>query len=217
MAAAEAGKAGLRAILLEQHFPGTQEGSSAEHVRMWRTMYTEKSHAVLAYKSGDMFGDIERQTGRKILHRYGLLNFGIETDYSAEGTLLSAAKTLTELGKSVRMLSSKDIEREYPFRNLPDNYVGVFQEDNAVIDVGAAISAAAEMAPHDIAFYLRDVAAALHRVLPGAMWRAPVGPSSTTGADPQSSTESSASRAAQIAAMLPEGMRTAIADHIVVL
>lgn len=144
MAAAKAAERGKRVAVVEQHFPGTQEGSSAEHVRMWRTLYNEPNHSRLAYQAGDMYADLERTTGRKILHHHGLLNFGIETDPTPEGTLLAPIETLQELGKPYSVLTAREIEKKYPFRNLPSHYVGIYQPDNAVIDVKNAFAAAIE-------------------------------------------------------------------------
>jgi sarcosine oxidase/L-pipecolate oxidase len=101
-AAAEAAKLGSSVVLLEQHFPGTQEGSSAEHVRMWRTMYTEYNHSRLAYRAGDLYRNVEQTVGMQILHHSGLLNFGVETDSTPEGTLLTPIKTLESIGQRLR-------------------------------------------------------------------------------------------------------------------
>lgn len=54
--------------------------------------------------------------------------------------------TLEQLGRSYRTLDSHEIQREYPFKNLPDHYVGIFQEDNAVIDVKEVMDTAATVA-----------------------------------------------------------------------
>ncbi|HSY15098.1 MAG TPA: FAD-dependent oxidoreductase [Jatrophihabitantaceae bacterium] len=145
MAAAAVARRGKQVVVLEQHFPGTQEGSSAEHVRMWRTLYTEISHSQLAYRAGDLYATIESETSRKILHHHGLLNFGIETDYTPEGTLLTPVETMRTLNRPVRLLSRRDIEREYPFKNLPADYVGIYHADNAVIDVRSAFIAALQL------------------------------------------------------------------------
>lgn len=145
LSAAYAAKSGKSVILLEQHAPGTQEGSSAGHKRMWRTMYSEVEASRMAYMAGDMYADIEQETGIKILDRKGLLFFGAHTDYTPEGTLLAAVETLNELGKPYELLSKDDLERRYPFKNLPDHYLGIFQEDNATTDVKSSIRAAVRL------------------------------------------------------------------------
>jgi sarcosine oxidase / L-pipecolate oxidase len=140
LAAAEsAARSGKSVVLVEQHFPGTQQGSSAGHMRFWRTMYDEIKLSLLAYRSGDLYADLERETGSKLLYRHGLLNFGEETDYTPEGTLLAPVKTLKALDKEFRLLDKNEIEREYGFRDLPEHYVGIYQADNAVTDVKMTI------------------------------------------------------------------------------
>ncbi|CCV09421.1 conserved hypothetical protein [Mesorhizobium metallidurans STM 2683] len=149
MAASYAARSGKKVTLLEQHFPGTQEGSSAGHKRMWRTMYNEAELSKMSYLAGDLYHELEAETGSKILHRKGLLNFGAQTDYTPEGTLLAPIDTLNELGKPYELLDKKEIERRYPFRNLPDHYVGIFQPDNAITDVKAAIATALSLCRRD--------------------------------------------------------------------
>lgn len=134
-------KKGKSVILFEKYFCGTQEGSSAEHLRMWRTMYTEYNHAVLAYKAGDLFKEIEQESNKRLLHKKGLLNFGVETSYTPEGTLLTPLEVYDKLEKKYTILNKKTIEKKYPFKNLPEDYIGIFQEDNAVIDVRSTFDA----------------------------------------------------------------------------
>lgn len=142
MAASYAAKSSQSVTLVEQHFPGTQEGSSAGHIRMFRTMYNEIELSQMAYQSGDLYAEIEAETGRKILHHKGLLNFGAQTEYTREGTLLAPIETLKTLGKPYELLDKAEIERRYPFKNLPEHYVGIFQPDNAATDVKEAIATA---------------------------------------------------------------------------
>jgi len=64
-----------------------------------------------------------------------LLNFGIETNYTPEGTLETAKAVMDQLGKKYTVLNKEQIEKRYPFKNLPDEFSGVYQEDAATIDV----------------------------------------------------------------------------------
>ncbi|MEP5762909.1 MAG: FAD-dependent oxidoreductase [Litoreibacter sp.] len=149
MAASYAAKNGKSVMLMEKHFPGTQEGSSAGHARMWRTMYSEPEASELSYMAGDLYRDIENETGTEILDRRGLLFFGAHTDYTPEGTLLASLETLKNLGKPYEILNKKQMEERYPFKNLPDHYLGIFQKDNAVIDVKSAINAGLALCERD--------------------------------------------------------------------
>lgn len=135
----ECAKQGKSVILLERFSIGNQNGSSAGHVRMWRIMYTEIEHARLAIKAGELYKELEADIGEKILYKNGLLNFGVETDYTPEGTLETAIDVMDQLGKKYTRLNKNQIERRYPFQNLPDNFHGVWQEDGATIDVKKVI------------------------------------------------------------------------------
>jgi len=128
-------KQGNSVILLEKFSIGNQQGSSAEHVRMWRIMYTELNHAKLAIKSGEMFQALEKEADVRLLHKNGLLNFGVETGYTPEGTLNTAVEVMDQLGKKYTRLNKRQIEDRYPFKNLPDDFSGVYQEEAATIDV----------------------------------------------------------------------------------
>ena len=61
-----------------------QAGSSGDLVRMFRTMYTEKFMAELAYKALDIWDDLERDAGDSLRWLSGLLNFG-DPNYGAGG------------------------------------------------------------------------------------------------------------------------------------
>ncbi len=126
---------GQSVTVLEQFEFGNQSGSSAGHVRMWRAAMTEPSHAVMAFESWKMYQELACLADKKLLHKQGLLNFGIETDYTEQGTIETAYEVLTDLGKNCIKYTNKQIEARYPFKNLPDNYFGIYSEDNAVIDV----------------------------------------------------------------------------------
>ncbi|RDI37590.1 FAD-dependent oxidoreductase [Aquicella lusitana] len=130
-----AAKMGQSVIVLEQFSFGNQAGSSAGHVRMWRTAITEASHAKMAFQAGDMYREIERESGQRLLHPHGLLNFGVETEYTAQGTIETAYEVLKSLGHRCIKYTKKQLEERFPFKDLPDNYYGVYHENNAVIDV----------------------------------------------------------------------------------
>lgn len=136
-AAWHAARMGQSVALLEQFEFGNQHGNSAGHVRMWRTAVTEPLQAQLALETGDAYREIESSASQRLLYKRGLLNFGIETDYTEQGTIETAAHVLQKLGKNTIRYSRDQLHRLYPFKNLPANYFGIYSEDNAVIDVKA--------------------------------------------------------------------------------
>lgn len=66
----------------------------------------------------------------------GLLNFG-DPNYSngPEGNLMGPIRNLKRLGLKYRKLTAEEIMNEYPFKDLPKHYVGVFAPDNGCINV----------------------------------------------------------------------------------
>ncbi|KAK4662897.1 hypothetical protein QC763_602240 [Podospora pseudopauciseta] len=89
---------------------------------MPRTIYTEDSMADLAKDAMKLWDKLEKDSGSSLRWMSGLLNFGDKNfgGDSPEGTL---------------MVTAKDIEERYPFKNLPPEWIGLFAPDNGVINV----------------------------------------------------------------------------------
>lgn len=135
-----AAKMGKSVTVLEQYEFGNQQGSSAGHVRMWRAAITEPSHAEMAFHARDLYKELEMESGNKLLYQKGLLNFGVETNYTEQGTIETAYNVLESMGRKCIKYTKDQIEKRFPFKNLPENYYGVYSEDNAVIDVKTLLS-----------------------------------------------------------------------------
>lgn len=128
-------KKNKQVLLIEKNTLGTQDSSSAGHVRMWRTVYDDIEHSKLAYLSGELFKELETVFNTKFINMNGLLNFGTATESTPEGTLLGPIKVLEEMKRPYEKLSKEDIENIYPFKDLPNNYMGLYSPDNGTIDV----------------------------------------------------------------------------------
>ncbi|KAI9924601.1 hypothetical protein MW887_006874 [Aspergillus wentii] len=137
-AAYEVAKSGHSVVVLEKNNFFNQAGSSGDLARMFRTMYTEDFMADLAHDALSLWDELERDAGETGLRLMtGLLNFG-DPKYGAggpEGTLTGPVPNLKRLGMAYKKYTKADIERKYPFRNLPQNYEGIFAPDNGVINV----------------------------------------------------------------------------------
>ena len=129
-------KAGKSVLVLERFNFFNQSGSSNDLVRMFRTMYTQDFMANLAYQSIQVWSALEADAGQALIWMSGLLNFG-DPDYRSgpEGNLLDPIKNMERLGLPYKILKAPEIERQYPFRGLPSNFVGVFAPTNGCIDV----------------------------------------------------------------------------------
>ncbi|MGZ4158209.1 MAG: FAD-dependent oxidoreductase, partial [Bacteroidia bacterium] len=69
----------------------------------------------------------------------GTLWFGDPAVKSTEGNIKVAEASLKAKNVPFTTLNSKEIEEQYNFRNLPSNYVGLFQPDGASIDLHATL------------------------------------------------------------------------------
>ena len=131
-----AAKAGKRTLLLERFVLFNQSGSSNDLVRMFRTMYKEEYMAKLAHSTIQLWKDLEADAGETLILMTGLLNFGNPLyDGGPEGNLMSPIPNLELLKMPYRVLSAEEIMAEYPFKNLPSTYKGIFAPDNGCINV----------------------------------------------------------------------------------
>ncbi|PLB51611.1 DAO-domain-containing protein [Aspergillus steynii IBT 23096] len=133
----ELAKAGHSVVVLEQYNFFNQAGSSGDLQRMFRTTYTEDFMADLAYESMRVWEELEAEAGETLRWMTGLLNFG-NPEYherGPEGTLLGPIENLKRLGMEYTVYTKSDIERSYPFTNLPDDYIGIYAPDNGIINV----------------------------------------------------------------------------------
>jgi sarcosine oxidase/L-pipecolate oxidase len=134
----ECAKKGKKVVLFERFVFFNQSGSSADITRMYRTMYTESYMAEFMYHAIDAWEKLINESGEGfLLWKTGLLNFG-DPNYGAggpEGTLTGPIANLRRYNMDFRTLNSAEIMAEYPFRNLPDNFIGVFASENGCINV----------------------------------------------------------------------------------
>ncbi|XDG06314.1 hypothetical protein ABKA04_005929 [Annulohypoxylon sp. FPYF3050] len=136
-AAYEVAKTGAKVIVLERNNFFNHAGSSNDLARMFRTMYTENFMADLALEALDFWDRLEKDSGTSLRLMSGLLNFG-DKNYGGntpEGTLLGPIANLERLGMSYKKLGAKEIENRYPFKDLPEEWIGLFAPDNGIINV----------------------------------------------------------------------------------
>lgn len=132
----ECGKAGKSVLVLERFNFFNQSGSSNDLVRMFRTMYTEDFMADLTFESIALWKELESAAGESLIWMNGLLNFGDPTyKMGPEGNLMEPIRNLDRLGMQYKILTAKQIMQQYPFRDLPSNFMGVYAPDNGCINV----------------------------------------------------------------------------------
>jgi monomeric sarcosine oxidase len=134
-AAYNCAQAGKKVLVLEQYEYFNQNGSSADFCRMWRVMYTGVYYAQMALDTSPMWDQLEKDLGQKLIDKSGLLNFGVNTPNTPEGTMEDAEAVMKQLKIPFTKLTSAQLMQQYPFRNLPSEYYGLYQANGGTIDV----------------------------------------------------------------------------------
>lgn len=136
-AAFQMGNRNASTLVLEQFNFLNQSGSSAGVTRQYRIPYPDEYMVKLAVAAQPFWDELQDSTQLQLLSKVGTLWFGDPTVHSTEGNIGAAETSLTAAGVPFSKLTATDIQSEYPFTNLPDNYVGLFQPDGASINLRA--------------------------------------------------------------------------------
>jgi glycine/D-amino acid oxidase-like deaminating enzyme len=128
-------KENAKTLVLEQFAFGNQFGSSAGFSRQFRIPYPESYMVKLVKESIPFWDELQRHAKKPLLEKVGTLWFGDPDVHSTEGNIAEAEKALKEENIPFETLLAEDIEKNFPFRNLPKNYQGLFQADGASIDM----------------------------------------------------------------------------------
>lgn len=133
------GKKKTDTLVLEQFRFINQLGSSAGVSRQFRIPYPESYMVQFVLDSEPYWEELQSHTPVKLLDKVGTLWFGDPTVKSTEGNINQAEKALQQLNVPYTSLTSKQIEEQYHFKNLPESYTGLFQADGASIDLRATL------------------------------------------------------------------------------
>lgn len=133
------GKRKAKTLVLEQFTFVNQQGSSAGVSRQFRIPYPDEYMVKMALEAQPYWDELQKETETELLDKVGTLWFGDPEVHSTEGNIAEAEKALKALGVPYSTLTAKEIEDQYHFRNLPDNYTGLFQPDGASINFKATI------------------------------------------------------------------------------
>lgn len=126
-------------LVLEQFRFINQLGSSAGVSRQFRIPYPESYMVQMVLDSEPYWDELQSHTPVKLLDKVGTLWFGDPAVHSTEGNIGQAEKALQQLNVPYTSLTSKEIEEQYHFKNLPESYTGLFQADGASIDLRATL------------------------------------------------------------------------------
>lgn len=133
---------GRRVLLLEQFEIGHGRGSSHGESRIFRFAYPQAEYAKFAMQSKPLWLALERDSGRRLLHSIGGLDFADDPECFAEVRQIAVA--LRENGAVCEELEAKEIRRRFPQWRIPDGTIGVFSPDGGWIEAGNAVRAMVE-------------------------------------------------------------------------
>lgn len=129
----------VRSLVLEQFTFANQLASSAGVSRQFRIPYPERYMVQLVRQSLPFWQELQAFTDTRLLEEAGTLWFGDKSVHTSEGNIADAEEALKAEGIAYTSLDRDALERHYPFVNLPENYVGLFQSQGATINLRETI------------------------------------------------------------------------------
>ncbi|WP_271711653.1 FAD-dependent oxidoreductase [Marinigracilibium pacificum] len=135
--AAELSKSNCQTLLLERFSFINQNGSSAGLSRQFRVQYAQDYMAQLALDSIPYWEELQTKTDETLIDHVGSLWFGSPDISSQEGGIKAAMDVMDKLNIPYDPLKAADIENRFPFKNIPEDYIGFFQKDGGIINLKA--------------------------------------------------------------------------------
>jgi len=140
---AHCARRGASAVGLEQFERGHGLGSSSGRTRMIRKAYFEDpAYVPLLLRAYDLWREIERETGAKLLRLTGLLMVGREQTEIIAG----ARRSAQEHALAFETLTTRELKTRYPSLRILRDEMGVFEPDGGILDPERAIEVQLELA-----------------------------------------------------------------------
>ena len=142
-AAWQLAKRGLTVVAVEQFDPGHDRGSSHGLSRIIRLAYFEHpSYVPLLRRAFELWAELERESGEKLLHVTGGLDAGMPGSRVLEGSMESCRVH----GLRHEVLSADDVNSRFPGYRLPTGFSAVLQPDAGFLEPEKCIRAASDLA-----------------------------------------------------------------------
>jgi len=131
-------KRGATVLGIERFHPIHEFGASSGKSRIIRRAYFENHRYVpLLHRAYDLWRNLERDSGTRILHANGLLTAGFEGSAMLEG----ARRAVERYGLDAELWTAADIRARYPALRPRAEESGVFERDGGFLVPEAAVSA----------------------------------------------------------------------------
>jgi sarcosine oxidase len=129
---------GVRVLGIEQFGVAHDRGSSHGETRIIRKAYFEHPDYVpLLHRAYELWHELERETGRKLLHPVGLFIAGNPACESVAGTLLAAQRH----NLPVERLTPDEARRRFPGFAFRDDFEIVFEPQAGYLEVENCVAA----------------------------------------------------------------------------
>jgi len=122
-------------LVLEQFTFFNQQGSSAGVSRQFRIPYPDEYMVKMAEDALPYWAELQTHSQEQLLTTVGTLWFGDPAVQSTEGNIAAAELAMQAQDVPYTSLTVAEIEERYHFKDLPENYRGLFQADGASIDL----------------------------------------------------------------------------------
>ncbi|KAI6653555.1 Peroxisomal sarcosine oxidase-like [Oopsacas minuta] len=120
---------GSRTLLLEQFELEHTRGSSHGGSRIIRYNYPESFYVEMMKKAYPLWSDIEKQAEVKLVEKCGGITFG----HRDHVEIRNGIESLSRENIPYSVIESDEIQKRYPFLNLPDDFVVVAEPDSGYV------------------------------------------------------------------------------------
>ena len=127
---------GKNVLLLEQFTVGHTRGSSHGGSRIIRYTHDKIEHADQMPATFDLWFELERESGARLLTMTGGLFMGPEDD----PWLQKSVQVLQKLNFPYRLLHGEELQRAYPQFRIADNWLGVEQEHSGILAASRSVA-----------------------------------------------------------------------------
>ncbi|WP_156856384.1 N-methyl-L-tryptophan oxidase [Oceanobacillus sp. AG] len=137
---------GVKVLLIDAYDPPHDQGSHYGETRIIRHAYGEgREYVPLALRSQELWEELERKSHLKIFTQAGAMGFGPKGNAPFIDEAIASGK---EHNLNIDFLSSTEITQRFPGLNLPDDYIGFYEENSGFLFSENCITAYKELAVH---------------------------------------------------------------------
>ncbi|RNB79503.1 N-methyl-L-tryptophan oxidase [Brevibacillus fluminis] len=136
-------KQGVKVLLIDAFDPPHANGSHHGDTRMIRHAYGEGSKYVpLVLRAQELWGELERETGKRLFEKTGVLGLGASDSQFLEEEIRSAR----EFSLPLEVLQADEIEKRWPGIRVPESFIGAFEPASGLLYSEECIRAYREQA-----------------------------------------------------------------------